>query len=79
MIYNSFILQFYYSIDEIQEMLSSNRIWKQRLINIGVVNLSKQALDWGFSGVMFRGSGLFWDLRLIEPYDIIIYLIFLYQ
>lgn len=65
---NSFILQFFYRIDEIKDMLSSNRIWKQRLINIGVVNLS-EALNLGFSGVMVRGSGLMWDIRLVDPYD----------
>ena len=65
---NSFILQFFYRIDEIKDMLSSNRIWKQRLINIGIVNI-KDVLDWGFSGVMVRGSGLLWDIRLVEPYD----------
>jgi NADH:ubiquinone oxidoreductase subunit D len=51
-----FIEQFYYRIDEIQEMLSNNRIWKQRLIDVGVVKKS-EALNWGFSGVMLRGSG----------------------
>ena len=65
---NSFILQFFYRIDEIKDMLSSNRIWKQRLINIGIINL-KDTLNWAFSGVMVRGSGLMWDIRLIEPYD----------
>lgn len=65
---NSFILQFFYRIDEIKDMLSSNRIWKQRLINIGVVNLN-DTLNWAFSGVMVRGSGLLWDIRLVEPYD----------
>jgi len=49
-------------------MLSQNRIWKQRLINIGIVNLI-EALNYGFSGVMLRGSGKLWDLRLVEPYD----------
>jgi NADH-quinone oxidoreductase subunit D len=49
-------------------MLSSNRIWKQRLIEVGVVTKS-QALNWGFSGVMLRGSGCLWDLRLIENYE----------
>jgi len=63
-----FIEQFYYRIDEIQEMLSNNRIWKQRLIDVGVVKKS-EALNWGFSGVMLRGSGFLWDLRLIENYD----------
>ena len=53
----SFINQFYYRIDEIKDMLSLNRIWKQRLINIGIVNL-KEALNYGFSGPMLRGTGL---------------------
>jgi NADH dehydrogenase (ubiquinone) Fe-S protein 2 len=65
---NSFILQFFFRIDEIKDMLSSNRIWKQRLINIGIVDL-KDTLNWAFSGVMVRGSGLLWDVRLIDPYD----------
>jgi len=66
-IYN-FINQFFFRIDEIKDMLSSNRIWKQRLMNIGIVNL-KTAFNLGFSGVMLRGSGAFWDLRLMQPYD----------
>ena len=66
-IYN-FINQFFYRIDEIKDMLINNRIWKQRLINIGIVNI-KDAINWGFSGVMLRGSGCLWDLRLVEPYD----------
>jgi NADH:ubiquinone oxidoreductase subunit D len=56
-----FIKQFSIRINEIEEMLSANRIWKQRLVDIGIVS-AKQALDWGFSGVMLRGSGLKWDL-----------------
>jgi NADH dehydrogenase (ubiquinone) Fe-S protein 2 len=66
-IYN-FVNQFFFRIDEIKDMLSSNRIWKQRLMNIGVVNL-KTAYDYGFSGVMLRGSGCLWDSRLAQPYD----------
>jgi len=49
------------SIDEMEEMLTNNRIWKQRLVDVGVVT-ADQALDWGFSGVMLRGSGVQWDL-----------------
>jgi NADH dehydrogenase (ubiquinone) Fe-S protein 2 len=64
----SFINQFFFRIDEIKDILSSNRIWKQRLMNIGIVNF-KTAFDYGFSGVMLRGSGSFWDLRLMQPYD----------
>ena len=65
----SFIRQFVYRLDEIEEMLTNNRIWKERLVNIGVVSLS-HAIDWGFSGVMLRGSGLPWDLRKSTPYEI---------
>jgi NADH dehydrogenase (ubiquinone) Fe-S protein 2 len=64
----SFIVQFFNRIDEIQDLLTGNRIWKQRLISVGEVSLSK-ALNWGFSGCMLRGSGFLWDLRLIEGYD----------
>jgi NADH dehydrogenase (ubiquinone) Fe-S protein 2 len=64
-----FINQFNLRLLEIEEMLTENRIWKQRLINIGVVT-SKNACDWGFSGVMLRGSGLNWDLRKTQPYEI---------
>jgi NADH dehydrogenase (ubiquinone) Fe-S protein 2 len=64
-----FINQFNLRLLEIEEMLTENRIWKQRLINIGVVTF-KNACDWGFSGVMLRGSGLNWDLRKTQPYEI---------
>ena len=64
-----FIEQFKIKIVEIEEMLTENRIWKQRLIDIGVVT-SKSAKNWGFSGVMLRGSGIRWDLRKSQPYEI---------
>ena len=64
-----FISKFYLRIDEIQEVLSLNRIWSQRLIDIGTISLN-DALDFGFSGVMLRGSGFLWDLRIIDPYDL---------
>jgi NADH dehydrogenase (ubiquinone) Fe-S protein 2 len=64
-----FISQFSNRLDEMEEMLTSNRIWKERLINIGVVTY-KDALEWGFSGVMLRGSGISWDLRIHQPYEI---------
>ena len=54
---------------EIEEMLAANRIWKQRLVDVGVVSYS-DALIWGFSGVMLRGSGIPWDLRKSQPYEI---------
>lgn len=55
-------------IDEISELLNENRIWRQRLINVGIVS-QDTAFDWGFSGVMLRGSGICWDLRMVEDYD----------
>lgn len=63
-----FIDQFFFRIDEIYEILVNNRIWRNRLLNVGIVNKC-EALDWGFSGVLVRGSGLLWDLRVIDPYD----------
>ena len=63
-----FIRQFSHRILEIEELLTNNRIWKQRLVEIGVVTY-EEALDWGFSGVMLRGSGISWDLRKKSPYD----------
>jgi NADH dehydrogenase (ubiquinone) Fe-S protein 2 len=64
-----FCQQFASRIDEMEEMLTNNRIWKQRLVDIGIVT-ADQALDWGFSGVMLRGSGVAWDLRKTQPYDV---------
>ncbi len=64
-----FIEQFNIRLDEIEEMLTGNRIWKERLVDIGIVS-AKKAVDWGFSGVMLRGSGLPWDLRKTQPYEI---------
>jgi NADH dehydrogenase (ubiquinone) Fe-S protein 2 len=61
--------QFKIRLIEIEEMLTENRIWKQRLVDIGIVSL-KNSLNWGFSGVMLRGSGLEWDLRKTQPYEI---------
>jgi len=64
-----FATQFNDRIDEMEEMLTSNRIWKERLIDIGIVT-SENALNWGFSGVMLRGSGIKWDLRKNLPYEV---------
>jgi NADH dehydrogenase I D subunit len=63
-----FISQFNYRLNEIEELLTNNRIWKQRLVNIGIISL-KNALSLGFSGVMLRGSGLMWDLRKVSSYE----------
>jgi len=63
-----FIKQFTLRVNEIEEMLTENRIWKQRLVDIGVVS-KFDALNYGFSGPMLRGSGVAWDLRKVAPYD----------
>ncbi|KAH9466661.1 hypothetical protein MJO28_000722 [Puccinia striiformis f. sp. tritici] len=55
-------------VDEFEEVLTENRIWKDRTIGIGKVTVS-DALNYGFSGVMLRGSGVPWDIRKSHPYD----------
>ncbi|MBB5044041.1 NADH-quinone oxidoreductase subunit D [Shinella fusca] len=56
------------TVDEIEVLLTDNRIFKQRNVDIGVVKL-EDAWAWGFSGVMVRGSGAAWDLRRSQPYE----------
>jgi len=63
-----FICNFTTFLDDMETLLTNNRIWKQRLVNIGVVN-HEEALEYGFSGVMLRGSGIRWDLRFNQPYE----------
>jgi len=60
--------QFPKLIDDMSSLLDENRIFKQRLVDIGVVT-AEQALDWGFTGPMLRSSGVPWDLRKSQPYD----------
>ena len=55
-------------VDDIDVLLTENRIFKQRNVDIGVVSLD-DAFAWGFSGVMVRGSGAAWDLRKAQPYE----------
>ncbi len=55
-------------LDDIEGMITENRIFKQRNVNIAIVS-EKDARDWGFSGVMVRGSGMAWDLRRAQPYE----------
>ena len=55
-------------IDDIENLLTDNRIFKQRNVNIGIVS-KQDALDYSFSGVMLRGSGVPWDLRKSQPYE----------
>ena len=64
-----FAEQFNKRLNEMEDMLTENNIWKQRLVDIGIVSV-EEALDWGFSGVMLRGSGVNWDLRKSQPYEI---------
>ncbi len=54
--------------DDIEGLITENRIFKQRNVDIGVVT-KEEALAWGFSGVMVRGSGIAWDLRRNQPYE----------
>ena len=56
-------------VDEYETLLTDNRIWKQRLVGIGVVS-AERALQMGFSGPMLRGSGIAWDLRKKQPYEV---------
>jgi len=55
-------------VDDIDTLLTENRIFKQRNCDIGIIT-EQEILDWGFSGVMVRGSGLPWDLRRSQPYE----------
>lgn len=71
----SFLPQFTLRVNEIEEMLTSSRIWKQRLVDVGVVT-KREALSYGFSGPMLRGSGVAWDLRKSLAYDAYRYLTF---
>ncbi|WP_133127578.1 NADH-quinone oxidoreductase subunit D [Legionella nagasakiensis] len=54
-------------VDEYETLLTDNRIWKQRTVDIGVIT-PEQALQWGFTGPMLRASGVAWDLRKKQPY-----------
>lgn len=70
-----FINQFVYRIQEIEDLLSENRIWKQRLVGVG--SISKNfATTYAFSGIMLRSTGINWDLRQLLGYDAYKYLNF---
>ncbi|WP_448188505.1 NADH-quinone oxidoreductase subunit D [Azospirillum sp. sgz301742] len=56
-------------LDDIETLLTENRIFKQRTVDIGIVS-KEEALDWGFTGPMLRGSGVAWDLRKSQPYEV---------
>jgi NADH dehydrogenase I D subunit len=64
-----FCIQFSSRIDEMELLLTENRIWKQRLVNIGKINF-REAIDLGLSGPMLRSVGYNWDIRKSEPYEI---------
>jgi NADH-quinone oxidoreductase subunit D len=66
---DAFAVRFPKSIDDYETLLTDNRIWKQRTVNIGVVS-PERALQLGFSGPMLRGSGFAWDLRKQQPYEV---------
>ncbi len=56
-------------VDDLESLLTENRIFKQRMVEVGIVS-KQQALDWGFTGPMIRGSGVAWDLRKSQPYEV---------
>jgi NADH-quinone oxidoreductase subunit D len=64
----AWIAPFLKTVDDIESLLSDNRIFKQRNVDIGVVTL-EECFKYGFSGVMVRGSGAAWDLRKVQPYE----------
>ncbi len=64
-----FTTRFPKCIDEYETLLTDNRIWKQRLVDVGIVT-PERALQMGFSGPMLRGSGIAWDLRKKQPYEV---------
>jgi NADH-quinone oxidoreductase subunit D len=65
----NFTTRFPKYVDEYETLLTDNRIWKQRLVGIGVVS-PERAMAMGFSGAMLRGSGIEWDLRKKQPYEV---------
>jgi NADH-quinone oxidoreductase subunit D len=66
---DGFVARFPTYIDEYETLLTDNRIWKQRTVDIGIVT-PERALALGFSGPMLRGSGIAWDLRKKQPYEV---------
>ncbi|HXA91662.1 MAG TPA: NADH-quinone oxidoreductase subunit D, partial [Steroidobacteraceae bacterium] len=65
----AFTERFPKAVDDYETLLTDNRIWKQRTVNIGVVS-PERAMQLGFSGPMLRGSGIAWDLRKKQPYEV---------
>ena len=65
---NDFCIKFPKVLDDLETLLTDNRIFKQRNVNIGIVS-KEEAIEHSFSGVMLRGSGISWDLRKSQPYE----------
>jgi NADH-quinone oxidoreductase subunit D len=66
---DDFCARFPKNVDDYETLLTENRIWKQRTVGVGVVS-PERALNLGFTGAMLRGSGIEWDLRKHQPYDV---------
>jgi NADH-quinone oxidoreductase subunit D len=66
---DDFVTRFPNFLEEYHTLLTENRIWKQRTVDIGVVT-PERALNLGFTGAMLRGSGIAWDLRKKQPYEV---------
>lgn len=65
----AFLERFDQHLDDVETVLTENRIFKQRTVDIGIVS-TEEALSWGFSGPMLRASGVPWDLRKAQPYEV---------
>jgi len=63
-----FLTKFGERLDEVEDLVTDNRLWRARTTDIGVIS-AEDALNFGCSGVMLRGSGIKWDLRKVQPYD----------
>ncbi len=61
--------QFQARVDDLEHLLTENRIFKQRTVDIGIISAA-DAIDWGLTGPMLRASGVAWDLRKAQPYDV---------
>ena len=66
---DDFCTKFPNYVDEYETLLTNNRIWKQRTVGVGTIT-AERALNMGFTGPMLRGSGVAWDLRKTQPYDV---------
>ncbi len=55
-------------IDDYEQLLTDNRIWKKRTVGVGVIS-AEECIEWGLTGPILRGSGLEWDLRRAQPYE----------